>query len=141
MLAALAMIVTVSAGGYDRLLQEEAKPGVSGLALCRGRYEALADYLDRRNESAEDLAALDTRLNDEIAARVGAESGQEADRLSEVARVNREAGRAYMASLIYRSSSGFEYPEAIRAFAGYRDALADCRGLLEREGVPGAPAD
>ncbi|MWD29079.1 hypothetical protein E0K89_016495 [Aquicoccus sp. SCR17] len=138
MLFALATILLASASS-DKLAQESAKPGISGLALCRGRYEALADYVAAHGESAPDLAAFDARLAREIGTRIDAADNDDRQRLDRLAAANRDYGRARMATVIARASAGYEYREALRGFAAYHDALTDCERLFRAEGIDEVP--
>lgn len=123
MLAAL--ILLGASAAQDSLMQERAKPGLSGLSLCWGRYEAAAEA---QGDAGWDAAA--GRVAAEISTRL--EAGAGAARLVEV---NRAAGRARIETLTYRAVAEAGTMSGLRALTSFSDAMADCRRLIEDEGL------
>ncbi|WP_238365833.1 hypothetical protein [Mesobacterium pallidum] len=105
-------------------MQENAKPGLSGLSLCWGRYEAAAARGDAA--WAEAAAMLATEIDRRL------DATPEAMRLVEV---NRAAGRARIDTLTYRALAEAGTMSGLRALTSFTDAMDDCARLLAAEGL------
>lgn len=119
-----ALILIGASAAQDSIMQESAKPGLSGLSLCWGRYEAAAARGDAVWAGAADslAAEIDRRLD----------ATPEATRLVEV---NRAAGRARIETLSYRALAEAGTMSGLRALTAFTDAMDDCARLLKAEGL------